>query len=226
MEVISQANPPEVPTVTIIPSLSRLLPLALLTLGLGACGGLQLGSLSSSTSHQGMDHAHSMDLGPADATYDLRFLDAMVVHHQGAVTMAETALKHSQRAEIRQLAEAIVASQNREIDQMQAWRKAWYPDASSTPIMYHAEMAHDMPMTGEMAAAMRMDVDLGPADQDFDRRFLDAMVPHHQGALTMAADLQAKTQRPELKALAADIIAVQTQEIDQMQSWRQAWYGS
>jgi uncharacterized protein (DUF305 family) len=81
-------------------------------------------------------------------------------------------------------------------------------------------------MTGEMAAAMRMDVDLGPADGDFDRRFIDAMVPHHQGALTMAADLQAKTQRPELKALAADIIASQTQEIDQMQTWRQAWYGS
>jgi uncharacterized protein (DUF305 family) len=52
------------------------------------------------------------------------------------------------------------------------------------------------------------------------------MVPHHQGALTMAADLQAKTQRPELKALAADIIASQTQEIDQMLTWRQAWYGS
>jgi uncharacterized protein (DUF305 family) len=52
------------------------------------------------------------------------------------------------------------------------------------------------------------------------------MVPHHQGALTMATDLQAKTQRPELKALAADIIASQTQEIDQMQTWRQAWYGS
>jgi uncharacterized protein (DUF305 family) len=109
---------------------------------------------------------------------------------------------------------------------MQAWRRAWYPQASSTPIMYHGEMAHDMPMTGEMAAAMRMDVDLGPADGDFDRRFIDAMVPHHQGALTMAADLQAKTQRPELKALAADIIASQTQEIDQMLTWRQAWYGS
>lgn len=211
---------------TIIPVLPRLLPLTLLTLGLGACGGLQLGSLSPSPSHQGMDHVHSMDLGPANATYDLRFLDAMVVHHQGAVTMAETALKHSQRAEIRQLAEAILASQTREIDQMQAWRRAWYPQASSTPIMYHGEMAHDMPMTGEIAAAMRMDVDLGPADGDFDRRFIDAMVPHHQGALTMAADLQAKTQRPELKALAADIIASQTQEIDQMLTWRQAWYGS
>ena len=209
-----------------MPFLPSLLPLALLTLGLGACGGLQLGSLSPSPSHQGMEHTHDMDLGPADATYDLRFLDAMVVHHQGAVTMAETALKHSQRPEIRQLAEAILASQRREIDQMQAWRQTWYPQASSTPIMYHAEMAHDMPMTGEMAAAMRMDGDLGPADQDFDRRFIDAMVPHHQGALTMATDLQVKTQRPELKALAADIITVQTREIEQMLTWRQAWYGS
>ena len=140
--------------------------------------------------------------------------------------MAETALKHSQRPEIRQLAQTILASQKQEIDQMQTWRSAWYPQASSTPIMYHAEMAHDMPMTGEMAAAMRMDMDLGPADQDFDRRFIDAMVPHHQGALAMAADLQAKSQRPELKALAASIISVQTQEIDQMLNWRRVWYGS
>lgn len=210
----------------ISPSLPKLLPLALLTLGLGACGGVQMGAMTSPTSQPAMDHTHGMDLGPADATYDLRFLDAMVVHHQGAVTMAETALKHSQRPEVRQLAQAMLASQNREIAQMQAWRQAWYPQASSNPIMYHAEMAHDMPMTGEMAAAMRMDGDLGAADQNFDRRFLEAMVLHHQGALTMAADLQAKTQRPELKALAADMIAVQTREIAQMQSWRQSWYGS
>ena len=37
--------------------------------------------------NHGMNHNMSMDLGPADADYDLRFIDGMTVHHQGAVNM-------------------------------------------------------------------------------------------------------------------------------------------
>ncbi|WP_081973022.1 DUF305 domain-containing protein [Leptolyngbya sp. KIOST-1] len=170
-------------------------------------------------------HDHAMDLGPADATYDLRFIDAMIPHHEGAVTMAEAALQHSQRPEIRQLAEEIIAAQDAEIAQMQQWRAAWYPDAPAEPIAYHAAMNHDMPMTKEMIAAMRMDVDLGGADDEFDLRFINAMIPHHVGAVDMAADLQQKSTRPELLALVDDIISSQQAEIDQMEQWRQAWYG-
>jgi uncharacterized protein (DUF305 family) len=168
---------------------------------------------------------HGMDLGPADGTYDLRFIDAMVMHHEGAITMAEAALAQSERAEIRQLAEAIIAAQATEIAQMQAWRQTWYADASPEPVMYHAAMGHDMAMDKAMAAAMRMDQDLGAADEEFDLRFINAMVPHHEGALIMAADLQAMSDRPEMQALATEIIAAQQTEIDQMKAWRQAWYG-
>jgi len=168
---------------------------------------------------------HAMDLGPADATYDLRFIDAMVIHHQGAVLMAEAALEHSQRPEIRQLAEAIMAAQAEEIEQMQQWRQDWYPDASPEPVMYHAAMNHDMAMSDEMAAAMRMDVDLGKADDEFDLRFLQAMTPHHEGALVMAKEAQAKSTRPEMQTLAEAILTSQQAEIDQMQQWRKDWYG-
>ncbi|HEY9822864.1 MAG TPA: DUF305 domain-containing protein, partial [Candidatus Sericytochromatia bacterium] len=37
----------------------------------------------------GMNHSMAMDLGPADADYELRFIDAMTPHHQGAVEMAK-----------------------------------------------------------------------------------------------------------------------------------------
>ncbi len=37
----------------------------------------------------GMNPSMTMDLGPADANYDLRFIDAMTPHHQGAVEMAQ-----------------------------------------------------------------------------------------------------------------------------------------
>jgi uncharacterized protein (DUF305 family) len=174
--------------------------------------------------HHG-DIMHDMDLGPADATYDLRFIDAMIMHHEGAIVMAEAALENSERAEIRQLATEIIAEQEREIAQMQEWRQAWYPDAPAEPVMYHAGMGHDMPMTDEMAAAMRMDMDLGPADDEFDLRFINAMIPHHEGAVEMAEDLRENSDRPEMQALADDIISAQQAEIDQMATWRQDWYG-
>ncbi|TVQ09260.1 MAG: DUF305 domain-containing protein [Leptolyngbya sp. DLM2.Bin27] len=171
------------------------------------------------------EDGHAMDLGPADATYDLRFIDGMIPHHEGAVVMAEAALENSQRPEIRQLAEEIIAAQAVEIAQMEEWRAEWYPNAPAEPVMYHAEMNHDMPMSPEMIAAMRMDMDLGAADEEFDLRFINAMIPHHVGAVEMAEDLKGKSSRPELLALADDIIASQQTEIDQMEAWRQQWYG-
>ena len=139
------------------------------------------------------DMMHDMDLGPADATYDLRFIDAMIVHHEGAIVMAEAALENSERDEIIQLATEIISEQEREIAQMQEWREVWYPDAPEEPVMYHEEMGHDMAMSEEMAAAMRMDMDLGPADEEFDLRFINAMILHHEAAVEMAEDLKEKS---------------------------------
>lgn len=201
-------------------ALMGLLPL---TTSLSACSSILPGDHGAVMQGEGHD-MHTMDLGPADANYDLRFIDAMIVHHEGAIIMAEAALANSERAEIRQLAEEIIAAQKVEIAQMQAWRQAWYPDAPAQPVMYHAEMNHDMPMSEEMAAGMRMDVDLGAADGEFDLRFINAMIPHHEGALVMAEDLKAKSDRPEMQTLAGEIITAQQGEIDQMLAWRQAWY--
>ncbi|MEA5581377.1 DUF305 domain-containing protein [Nodularia harveyana UHCC-0300] len=172
--------------------------------------------------HGGVDH--SMDLGPADASYDLRFIDGMVIHHQGAVDMAEEVLEKSQRPELKQLATEMITAQNQEIAQMQEWRAAWYPNAGDKPMAYHAEMGHAMEMTPEQMQSMMMSMDLGAADEEFDLRFINAMIPHHEGAVVMAKDALQKSERPEMKKLAEDIITTQDTEINQMQEWRQAWY--
>jgi uncharacterized protein (DUF305 family) len=82
-----------------------------------------------------------------------------------------------------------------------------------------------MPMSGEMQASMRMDGDLGAADDKFDLRFLDGMIPHHKGALVMAEQVLKNSDRPELKQLANDILTSQQTEIDQMTQWKKDWYG-
>ena len=172
----------------------------------------------------GMDHSMSMDLGPADANYDLRFIDGMSVHHQGAVNMAQDVLKQSKRPEMKKLATNIIAAQKREINQMKEWRKTWYPKADNTPMAYHAQMGHMMAMTPEQMQSMMMTMDLGAADDQFDLRFLNAMIPHHEGALVMAQDALKKSKRPEMKKLSEEILTSQKKEILQMKEWRKTWY--
>ncbi|WP_103668768.1 DUF305 domain-containing protein [Pseudanabaena sp. BC1403] len=167
----------------------------------------------------GMSHS-SMDLGVADADYDLRFIDGMTPHHQGAIAMAEDVLKNSQRPELKKLAQEIIQAQKKEIAQMAEWRKAWYPTAGEKLMMWHAESNHMMAMTPEFRRNMMMSVDLGRADDKFDLRFLDAMIPHHEGALVMAKDAIAKSKRPEIQKMAQEILSSQQAEIDQMKQLR------
>ncbi len=58
--------------------------------------------------------------------FDKAFLSGMIMHHQGAVAMAEAALKDANHAEIKQMAQNIISAQTSEISQMQQWQKDWY----------------------------------------------------------------------------------------------------
>ncbi|BAQ62744.1 hypothetical protein GM3708_3150 [Geminocystis sp. NIES-3708] len=170
-----------------------------------------------------MGHS-AMNLGPADAEYDLRFIDVMIPHHEGAVIMAKEALVKSSRNEIKTLATEIIETQDKEISEMRQWRSSWYPSAPDTPMAWHSTMNHSMIMSEAQIASMRMDMDLGKADNEFDLRFINAMIPHHQGAVKMAKDLLAKSQRPEMQTLAQNIINSQQREIEQLQQWHEKWY--
>jgi uncharacterized protein (DUF305 family) len=174
--------------------------------------------------HNGIDHAMTMNLGPADENYELRFIDAMIPHHQGAVEMAQAALDKSQRVEIRELSTEIIKAQQQEITQLQQWRQAWYPQASDAPVSYDPQTGETVPMSQQQMHSMMMHGNLGAADAEFDLQFINAMIPHHEGAVTMAQDALNKSQRPEIRNLAQEIINSQQIEIEQMQQWRQAWY--
>lgn len=174
----------------------------------------------------GMDHSMGMDLGPADAEYDLRFIDAMIPHHRGAIDMANEALQKTKRPEIKSLAQNIIKAQNREENElMRKWRAAWYPKAPKTPVAYDSQQGKMVPMSAAQRDSMMMKMDLGAADAEFDLRFMNAMIPHHEGAIVMAKDALNKAQHPEVKQLAKEIIASQQAEIDQMNQWRKNWYG-
>ncbi|HEY9629615.1 MAG TPA: DUF305 domain-containing protein [Coleofasciculaceae cyanobacterium] len=166
----------------------------------------------------------SMSLGPEDEYFDLRFLDAMILHHQGAVNMAEEVLEKSDRLSLRKMAREIILVQKREVRRMQSWREAWYPDADQRPLMYVADKQQTLPMTQEMQDAMMMNMDMGSADEDFDLRFINAMLPHHQGAVAMAGEALLRSDRPDIWRLSQSILGVQQQEIAQLRTWRRQWY--
>ncbi len=174
--------------------------------------------------HSGMNHSMAMDLGPADADYDLRFKDAMIPHHQGAILMAKEAQQKSKRPEIQKLADEIIKAQNQEITQMRNWRTAWYPKVENKLMAYNAQKGQMMEMSPQQIQAMMMNMDLGAADAEFDLRFINAMIPHHEAAVVMAKDALQKSQRSEIKNLAQAIFKAQDAEINQMKQWRTAWY--
>jgi uncharacterized protein (DUF305 family) len=59
--------------------------------------------------------------------------------------------------------------------------------------------------------------------QQFDRAFIDMMIPHHEGAVVMSDVERKRGENPEMQAMAREITAAQKREIAQMREWRTAW---
>ena len=134
------------------------------------------------------------------------FVIGMIPHHQEAVDVALVVLERGERAEVRAMAEAIVAAQADEIAQLEAWRAAWYPTATAPAYV---------PMMQPLAG---LDPDA------VDRAFASDMIHHHAMAIGMAeAVLALDGVRPEVRALAEDVIRVQADEIATLRGWIAAW---
>lgn len=159
--------------------------------------------------HISQDGTPVQDATPAPAPtqpYDAMFLDMMVDHHRQALTMAEEVLDQGSDEQIAALARKIQQDQQKEIAQMEAWRKAWYPDLprmTASQIAEHMEM--DMPGGAEIAGL------------DPDHRFLVQMIPHHEAAVMMGEEALGKAEHAELKKMAQSIVGEQQKEIAQMQ---------
>jgi len=165
----------------------------------------------------GMEHSN-MQSSPnaASQPYDLQFIDTMIAHHQGAIDMGRPALEKAQHAELKEMARNIIRDQEREINQMRQWREQWFAGKPQAMNMDLAGM-HDSMRGMDMN---RLNATSGNA---YDIMFIDMMIPHHQGAVTMAREALQRAEHPELKQLAQQIIREQEREIAQMNGWKNAW---
>jgi uncharacterized protein (DUF305 family) len=173
----------------------------------------------SGMNHEGMDHGSegmASEMLMENGEYsDERFIDAMVPHHQGAVEMAEVALKNAEHEEIKKLSRNIISTQRAEIEELRSIKKEEFGTSEVPMQMSPSEMESMGMMTdpGELAD-----------EQPFDKAFIDAMIPHHESAIEMAQVAYRESDNPQIRTLAESIVDAQAREITQMKEWRQEWY--
>jgi uncharacterized protein (DUF305 family) len=145
--------------------------------------------------------------------FDQAFIDAMVPHHREAIEMAKAANSRGlTQPDLRKIANDIVRSQQREIDQMLDWHEQWFGSRKLGPVLPEVlgvpegELGMKHGSADEVAGAV-----------DVDAKFAEMMIPHHEGAIAMAEAAKERGQHQEVKDLADAIIAAQEREIGIME---------
>ncbi|MBX9243600.1 DUF305 domain-containing protein [Actinotalea ferrariae] len=172
----------------------------------------------ASESPAAQESASSEETGEATEhnAADVEFAQMMIVHHQGALEMAELAVERASADEVRTLAERIAAAQGPEIELMSSWLVTWDEELAADAEhggMDHGGMDMDGMDQGEaMAALSELE------GVEFDRKFLELMVAHHRGATEMAQTQLAEGADPDALALARSIRDDQNAEITEMEN--------
>lgn len=141
-------------------------------------------------------------------TVDTAFMQMMIAHHEQAIRMADLAPQRASNTQLRNLAERISVAQKVEI----AVYKAWLTERKlpeNDPKHNHATMPGMHPETAVAALA-------GTKGADFDRRFVDMMIFHHEGARQMAADVLRGGSDQRINEIANELAVEQAAEIRRM----------
>jgi uncharacterized protein (DUF305 family) len=145
----------------------------------------------------------------AQVPFDQAFIDAMVPHHREAIEMAEAAnMRGLTQPDLQKIANDIIASQQREIDEMLDWREQWFGSRKLGPVLPEvlgvpeSELGMEHGSADEVAGAV-----------DVDAKFAEMMIPHHEGAIAMAESAKERGEHEEVKDLADAIVDAQEREI-------------
>ena len=152
---------------------------------------------------------------PRFTAADVKFMQGMIGHHSQAIEMTDLLSTRSTDPDMKKLAHRIELSQADEIKMMRDWltqRGQPLPD----PHAHHAQGGALMP---GMLSADEMGRLAAASGVAFDKLFLEYMIKHHAGALTMVKELfsaPGAAQESEIFGFATDVDADQRMEIDRM----------
>jgi len=150
----------------------------------------------------------------------VKFVQGMIAHHAQALVMTAMLPARTSREDMKLLADRITQSQKTEIEMMRRWLVDNHAEVPTDDAHFHMEAGHMESMPGMLTAdeLAEMEKASGVA---FDRLFLQYMIRHHEGALTMVAHLfstPGATQAPDIYRFASDVDADQRAEIARMQN--------
>lgn len=158
---------------------------------------------------------------------DFAFIEDMIVHHGQAVEMTDLAAGSAVAPKLKNLADRMGAAQSLEIDAMNRWleengrEKVMVPGAKGFDEGHAHEHGSDHGDMPGMATEAEMKDLAAVRGAKFDQLFLKLMVRHHEGALTMAEELQQKGFAWYTQKMADEIIATQSAEIATMKEMQQ-----
>ncbi|HEY0565786.1 MAG TPA: DUF305 domain-containing protein [Terriglobales bacterium] len=160
---------------------------------------------------------------PQQSQADVEFMQGMIMHHAQAVEMTALIPSRTQNKALQSLGARISSSQSDEMNFMKRWlRVRGEPISMAMPGMPDMDMAgNPMPLMPGMLSPAQMDALRKAHGANFDRLFLQGMIQHHKGALTMVKnlfDMAGAGQDADLFNFATDADNTQTAEIKIMQS--------
>ncbi|MGW2305089.1 DUF305 domain-containing protein [Streptomyces sp. NPDC001809] len=139
---------------------------------------------------------------------DFTYAQMMIVHHRQALTMTALVPERAGSPQVKKVAERIAAAQKPEIGAMEGWLKN-----NGGPREQAGHDHHTMPGMATEAQLKQLGAAKGKA---FDELFLKLMITHHEGAVTMAAEVLGEGNNVLVEEMANDVIAQQTAEIGRM----------
>ena len=157
---------------------------------------------------------------PAHTDADVAFMQGMIQHHAQALLMTSLVPTRTGSRDLPLLARRMEISQEDEIRQMRSWLEERGKEA---PALHRAHGHAHGALVGARMPGMATDAELkrlrAARSEAFDRLFLELMIRHHEGALTMVRDLHVNGGglEPNVGAFARHVEADQAIEIDRME---------
>jgi len=145
---------------------------------------------------------------------DVMFAQMMIPHHEQALEMSDIALDPTVGAgpAVVELATEIKGAQDPEISLMKSFLDGWNKPLTPDDGMDHGSMMEGM-LTPQQLDELALFT--GP---EFDTKWANAMIAHHEGAVSMANDVIADGTNPETKKLAEEIVITQQAEIEELRT--------
>jgi uncharacterized protein (DUF305 family) len=151
---------------------------------------------------------------------DAQFFRHMIGHHAQALEMTKLVPARSSRDDLKLLSQRIDVSQQDEIALMRQWLQQRGEELPAPDAHHHAAMGHGQLMPGMLTSA-ELERLANSTGTEFDRLFLEDMIRHHEGAVTMVRNLfgtQGAAQETETYRFATDVEADQRAEIARMRA--------